>query len=355
MRMRNLMAGMIAAGLANAMAGAAFADRIELSISTKAGQSGIAEIKVDGPSKDSPYNEVRTETLEYYISVRGDVPDKAGNNGLGGLKVENGPRENIVVDGSWTKYKVVAPYKDPWSGVAVNERVSPVKLCNDRLQQTSGAARENFFKKGVTFMHTPGYTVSGEVSYILDKWPFDEVKHYSDTLTAPVKITCMALYRPRPRQDTTTTGVPGPTGKPLPPTISEATFRIEPAQIVQDGKFLCPSQLKLYGHVEAIRKFYGKALFVGPHYLSAITILNFQAEGNRNVTGTYMMDWHKMGGLATQPNTEPKKQKLTFHFNVADKDGKLRKSVEETVEVSCKKIKVAVPTVGDEMTVKSAN
>ena len=32
MRMRNLMAGMIAAGLANAMAGAAFADRIELSI-----------------------------------------------------------------------------------------------------------------------------------------------------------------------------------------------------------------------------------------------------------------------------------------------------------------------------------
>ena len=73
------------------------------------------------------------------------------------------------------------------------------------------------------------------------------------------------------------------------------------------------------------------------------------------MTGTYTMDWHKMGGLATQPNTEPKKQKLTFHFNVANKDGKLLKSVEETVEVSCKKIKVAVPTVGDEMTVKPAN
>jgi len=73
------------------------------------------------------------------------------------------------------------------------------------------------------------------------------------------------------------------------------------------------------------------------------------------VTGTYNMDWHPMGGLTTQPNAEPTKQTLTFHFNVADKDGKLLDSAEETVEVSCKKIKVAVPTVGDEMTVKPAN
>jgi hypothetical protein len=67
------------------------------------------------------------------------------------------------------------------------------------------------------------------------------------------------------------------------------------------------------------------------------------------------MDWHKMSGLATAPNAEPKPQKLTFRFNIADKDGKLRKQVEETIEVSCKKIKVAVPTVGDEMTVKPAD
>jgi len=355
MKMRNLMLGMMTAGLVNGIAGVALADRMEISISNKAGHSGVAEIKVDGPSKNAPYNEVRTETLEYYISVRGDVPDKANGNGMGDITLESGKRESVGVDGDWTKYKVSAPYTDPWSGVAVNERISPAKLCNDRLKQTSGAAREQFLKKGVTFMHKEAYSLSFHVMYILDKWPFDEIKDYDYYERAPVSITCMALDRPRPRKDTSTTGAPGPVGKPMPPTISKATFRIEPAKIVQDGKFLCPLQLKLYGHVEARRKFYGKALFVGPHYLSAITTLNFQAEGSRNVTGTYNIDWHKMGGFATQPNVEPKKQKLTFHFNVANKDGKLLKSVEETVEISCKKIKVAVSTVGDEMTVTPAN
>ena len=36
-----------------------------------------------------------------------------------------------------------------------------------------------------------------------------------------------------------------------------------------------------------------------------------------------------MGGLTTAANAEPKTQKLTFRFNVADKDGKLLKSVEK--------------------------
>ena len=80
-----------------------------------------------------------------------------------------------------------------------------------------------------------------------------------------------------------------------------------------------------------------------------------QSAGSRNATATYKMDWHKMGGLTTAPNAEPKKQKLTFHFNISDKDGKLLKSVEETVEVSCKKIKVNAPTAGDGMTVNPAN
>jgi hypothetical protein len=353
MKMRNLMVGLVATGLANGMAGAAVADRMEVSISTKAGHSGVAEIKVDGPSKNAPYNEVRTETLEYYVSVRGDVPDKAGGSGLGNVEIEDGRLDLVHVDGSWTKYKLIAPYTDP--GVAVNEDISPVKLCNDRLQKTTGAARESFLKKGVTFMHKEAYSLSFDVTYLLDKWQFDEVKHYSYHERVLVMVTCMALDRPRPRSQTGTTGAPGPTGKPMPPAISEVTLRVEPAQIVQDGKFLCPSQLKLYGHVETIRKFYGKALFIGPHYLSAITTLNFQAEGSRNVTGTYKMDWHKMSGLTTAPNAEPKKQKLTFRFNVANKDGKLLESVEETVEVSCRKIKVNAPTAGDGMTVAPSN
>jgi hypothetical protein len=67
------------------------------------------------------------------------------------------------------------------------------------------------------------------------------------------------------------------------------------------------------------------------------------------------MNWHPMGGLATAPNAAPKKQTLTFRFNISNKDGKVLKSVEETIEVSCKKIKVAVPMANDEMTVAPAN
>ena len=322
MKMRNLMLGMIVAGLANAAAAAAIADRLEIGVTTKAGVPGRAEIQVDGPSKDSGYTEVTTKTLDYYVSVRGDVPDKAGNGGVGEIRL--GDAETIVSVGEeWTRYKLSAPYTDPWSGGVVNEYVSPAKLCNQRLSALSGAARAAFVKKGTSFVHQNAYAISGSVSYYISKIGFDEIKRYTDAEMVPLQITCLALDRPRVRQDSHTKPAPGPTGQKMKPTISEVGLRIEPAAIVQDGKFLCPSKLKLYGTVDTIRKFYGQALFVGPHYLSNITVLNFQDKGHRNVVGTYNMDWHQMGGFATQPNAEPKKQKLTFRFNVADKDGKL--------------------------------
>lgn len=366
MKRRNLMAGLITAGLANAIAGAAMADAIQIAVSTNPNSYGVAEIKVDGPSADGVYTEVRNETLDYIVSARGDRPKKSEGNGRLEIQFrDNSPQVGGLGKGvkfvhgeltkDWKSYKVSVPYVDPWSHALVNERVSPIKICNDNLKiRKADERRENMLKKGMSFIYHDAYKIRGYVEYDM-KSLLDPIKSYDDVEAVPVKITCMPLDRPRPRKDTSTTGAPGPKGKPMPPTISKATFRIEPAKVVQDGKFLCPSQLKLYGYVEAIRKFYGKALFVGPHYLSAITTLNFQAEGSRNVTATYEIEWHKMGGFTTAPNAEPKKQTLTFRFNVADKDGKLLKSVEETVEVSCKKIKVNAPTAGDGKTVNPAN
>ena len=71
----------------------------------------------------------------------------------------------------------------------------------------------------------------------------------------PVKIVCKPLDRIRPRTETSTTGAPPRHGESIHTTITKATLRIEPAKVVQDGKFLCPSQLKLYGHLETKRKF----------------------------------------------------------------------------------------------------
>jgi hypothetical protein len=373
MKMWNLTAGLIAAGLANSIASAALAGPVEIGVSTNPNSYGVAEILVDGPSADGVYDEIRNKTLDYIVSVRGDRPKKA--TGDGDLEIQfkkesplapSAWGSYVIVQGdvtkNWKRYKVSIPYVDPWSRTIANERISPIEVCNDNLalRKKNANRREEYEKmltKGLSMIAHDAYRIRGYVHYPMKGSALlgNDVKDYDDVEAVPVKITCMALGRQRPSKDTSTTGAPGPKGKPLPPTISNATLRIEPAKVVQDGKFLCPSQLKLYGHVEAIREFYGKALFVGPHYLSAITTLNFQGKGSRNVNATYEMNWHPKGGFTTQPNAEPAKQKLTFHFNVADKDGKLRKSVEETVEVSCKKIKVAVPTVGDEMTVKPAN
>jgi hypothetical protein len=354
--MRRLLMGLLIAAAQGATA-AAMAAELEIVVPTKAGVSppdSVAVIVVDGAGKSGPYDTVRNKTLDYIIAARGDKPKKATFGGWLDIYLGDGKAEGMI-SGDWTYHKISMSYRDPRSNEFAGLTVSPVDLCNERLNQTSGAARDAFLKKGVSFPYKDAYAFSGTVEWMLKKpMGFEEPKTYGKSAFAPVAIRCMALGRPRPG-DTTTTGAPPREGKPLPPTISKATFRIEPAKVVQDGKFLCPSQLKLYGYVETIREFYGKALFVGPHYLSAITTLNLQGKGSRNVSATYNMDWHKMGGFTTAPNAEPKPQKLTFRFNIADKDGKLRKQVEETIEVSCKKIKVAVPTVGDEMTVKPAN
>src|SRR5688572_556719 len=90
MRMRTLMVGMMAAGLVGGMADAARADRMELKLSAPPGQPSVAEITVDGPNKNGSYNAVYTETLAYYVMVRGDVPDKTKGDGMGFVRLEGG-------------------------------------------------------------------------------------------------------------------------------------------------------------------------------------------------------------------------------------------------------------------------
>lgn len=366
MKMRSLLMGLLIAASAHGAAATARADTvmlvdIKLPIN-KGGTAGtapadaIAEIKVDGSLQKGPYDSVQNKTLEYIIAARGERHKKFIGDPLFWLKIDGGGSSgNSDLSEDWKYYSVTRDYIDPRDAVIDNRRVSPIDLCNAKLKAADGSARTVFLKKGATFLHKDAYDVEGTVWAEIDKFTKYETVEESETIRVPVKITCMPLDRPRPRQESETKGPPPREGKQMQPTIKEMTLRVEPAKAVQDGKFLCPSQLKLYGFVETRRAFYGKALFVGPHYLSAITTLNLQSKGTRNVSATYKMDWHKMGGLTAKPNAEPKKQKLTFHFNISDKDGKLLKSVEETVEVSCKKVKVNAPTAGDGMTVNPAN
>ena len=135
-----------------------------------------------------------------------------------------------------------------------------------------------------------------------------------------------------------------------------ATLRIEPAKIEKLGKFACPTELRLYGAVESREAFSGKSIFVGPHYLSAITDLNYTKAGNRNIDASYKIKWQQqIGGLTTAPNQEPKKQDLTFRFNISNENGRVIETVEERVQVSCRKIKSNAPTASGDMTINPAN
>ena len=370
MKVRSLFMGLLIAASAQGAATAVQAETVMLvdirQPIKKAGSNSsvpentIAEIKVDGSLQKGPYDSVRTETLDYIIEARGERHKKMTSKPSFDLTVDSVRGNDYTADRDltekWKYFSVNRVYIDPRANGIEGRRVSPIDLCNDKLKAADGSARAKFLKKGASFLYQDAYEVTGIASTYYETPTVSYEKTVrSETIRVPVKITCMPLDRPRPRQNSETKGPPPREGREMAPTIKKATLRIEPAHVVQDGKFLCPSELRLHGYMETIRKFYGKSIFVGPHYLSALTTLNLQAAGSRNATATYKMDWHKMGGFTTQPNAEPRKQKLTFHFNISDKDGKLLESVEETVEVSCKKIKVNAPTAGDGMTVNPAN
>jgi hypothetical protein len=220
----------------------------------------------------------------------------------------------------WTRYDISIGYTIPH---ASNAAVGPIWECNHLLESVSGSAREEFLFKGVTITKQLAYDIKGKIL----------ATNQTVLVEPPVLIKCL----------------------PLDHNPIRAKLRIEPAKVEKVGKFICPMELQLHGAVESRVKFTGKAIFVGPHYLSAITDLNYTKAGNRNVNATYKINWSQTGGFTTAPNQEPKKQDLTFRFNVSDKTGKVVETAEERVQVSCRKIKSNAPTAGAGMTVNPAN
>lgn len=338
MKMRTLLLGLMIAGLMeNAANAVSVPDTLELMIHTGPESADLAVIKVDG-APNGRYNKVLTDTLEYDVYVRGDRPDD-GVAPILSVRLQSGELSDKGWSSEWEKHTLTMPYQEPAGTTAV-------KLCNKRLKQTSGAAREKFLKKGETFVHGGAYMVYASVEWVIDRFPNSDISTWHENMSIPVKIKCLGLNRNVKDPDK----APTRTTPPVPPLFAKTTFKIEPAKVVKDGKYLCPTELRLYGYVETSRKFQGKSIFMGPHYLSAITPLNFSYAGSRNVVATYPMKWKQIGGLTTTPDAKPKAQKLTFRFNVSDLDGKLVKSMEKTIEVSCRKIKPNAAAVGGEMT-----
>jgi hypothetical protein len=343
MKMRTLLLGLMMAGVVQSAANAvSVPDTLELMMDTGPESSDLAVIKVDG-KPNGRYDKVLTDTLEYDVSVRGDRPDD-GVAPVLGLHLEDEVSDAFEWSADWKKYTLTMPYRDP-------EGTTPIKLCNNRLKKTSGAEREEFLKTGTTFSYHDAYTVHASIAWHIDRIQ-DDFSKWREEMTVPVKIKCLGLNRHWKPSRTTPPPTPSRT---TPPLFSKATFEIEPSKVIKDGKYLCPSELRLYGYLEANGAFEGKSVFIGPNYLSALTELKLYKADSRNVIGTYPIKWHQVGGLAAQANPKPADQKLAFRFNISDADGKLVKSMEKTITVSCGKIKPNGASVGGSMSVAPAN
>jgi hypothetical protein len=324
--MKTLLLTAMTAGAFHSAAAMADVHPIEI----KADEEIVPVIEVGGP--DGAYREVLTKSLDFYIWARGDMPaDRVENSRtftIEGLEGDKGP--SVQYEGplyeEWKRYKINLQYFDINIG-ASSVNLAPVRRCNKLLHEATGAARADFLFNGGTIAMDRAYYFRGHL--LIDSVVYGTA--YQTMASAVIK--CL----------------------PLDHDPQRAKLRIEPTKVEKVGKFICPMELKLHGAVESREKFTGKAIFVGPHYLSAITDLNYTKAGNRNVNATYKISWSQMGGFTTAPNQEPKKQDLTFRFNVSDKSGKVVETAEERVQVSCRKIKSNAPTASGDMTINPAN
>ncbi len=315
---------------------------------TGAGEIGVKpEIVVSGSNGQS-YDRIETGTIDMWFSLKflevpglksAHIPDIAEIIGEGKTIPATGAGYSPKI------YKFSFPYADPHSPSVVGQRNSPIKTCNDRLANLPSGQRFAFLRDGARIEIERAYPFLGRgvAIYTVKDGIFDEVrrKNHDDNIDARAIIVCQPLGAPE-----RVTGAPLRT--PSAPFVSAATLRIEPAQVVTVDKQLCPSQLRLYGHVQANRAFDGKAVIFGTGYLSPVTELNFPKGGNRNFTAIYPLSWNKSGGLSGGPATANRSQTVNLTMNVTSKTNSIIEQVKETVTVTCKSIAVTNPiAIGD--------
>lgn len=327
---------------------------------------GETRIVVDG-KQNGPYDEVVTEQVEVW--VRSTIPKLPGERRTTAMRIEiegevferDNWRGGQDVSNATERLRFAFPYVDPLPGsnpgAIANLRRSPVDYCNRRLAELSGKARQDFLSRGDESRIQNAYIIEAwaKAEWVTEEGRiFKEFKWHTDTYSVDVPagatIECKALNRPRPRTETRTQGAnSGQTGKRLEPTVRLATLRVEPAAKEVFGSQLCPTQLRLYGRVQTIRAFEGKAVIFGTAYFSPVTQLNFTHGGNRNLVATYPLKWNRPGGLAAAGAQAPTSQSVSLTMNVTTTDNKVLKQARETVTVSCRPVTqlALIPNLAD--------
>lgn len=316
---------------------------------------GTTRILVTG-STESRYDKVVTTSLDAWVSVKApETPARASSGPRGTISVEG--REVLSLFSGFAKtptiYKLSFPYSDPRSTQVANQRISPIELCNDKLNSLSGAARDEFRQKGGNILRSDAYVaIAGQTWFIAQKGgglfkDAPQMQTWEDDAGIAAVIRCQNLSGPKPRDDTSTKGPPPRPGRPLPepkppraplPTLAKVTLRGEPANWQNVAGQSCPTQVRLYAFVEVRRAFSGKAIFFGPAFLNPPVSLSFPGAGTRNLTETYNVKWPTGPGgkMAVGGKPAPRTQEVTLKFNVADGAGKVLESAQTTETLTCR-------------------
>lgn len=180
---------------------------------------GYPRIVVNGKGS-AAYDHVSNATVDAWVRVSGnDEPRRPVRFADGEIRIEGGTAA-IQKPGSAKIYKVSFPYVGPMSHSVANQRVNPVKLCNDRLKALSGAAREEFLKKGVLFNHADAYSARVRATWLVKRGGFEEYEPHYDTASIGASIDCRPLAGPKVRTTTSSgdsSGKAGPRAKGPPP------------------------------------------------------------------------------------------------------------------------------------------
>ncbi|MGB3723753.1 MAG: hypothetical protein WA979_13175 [Pacificimonas sp.] len=116
------------------------------------------------------YTGIRTRKVKSWIVLRGHAPNRANGNGRATIRVANVAKE-IDAPISRGVYRVDFDYERPLSPNVIGQPLYPARMCNERLNAVSGAARTAFLREGTEFVIPRAYPVALESAWMVRPKP----------------------------------------------------------------------------------------------------------------------------------------------------------------------------------------
>lgn len=294
------------------------------------GTAGKTEVRVSG-KLGGQYDTVQTDTLRFWLRVwQPGIPNNPVSHSPAYLHLNGWPVGAFAIGRQPQVLEVETDYRDMRDKDIPSKTVSPISLCNDKLAQLSGQELRSFQRDGGEFFFWPAYNATVVQTWEVRKHRLasgrnsTEMKRFEDSTPVGVTIICEPL------------GAPTPVGKAS-NAVSNVALRAAAMGSETIGRQSCPDKVRLYATIEARHRTKFKVLMRGPKFLTPPRDLFFGEAGSQSMTETFDVKWDstidEVAFIAgKRPNMQ---QKLNFHVNVADEQGRLLKTEETSIFLQC--------------------